>query len=322
MDRHSLTGWPSVSNQVTIAYLGPEGSFCHQAALMLATHADELAPMKDVKSVVAAVENGIVQHGLVPIENSVEGEVTSTVHEIVFNTATVVVREEVVIPVSFFAFTSSAQAVPVTAMSHPFALAQCQKFISRRGLVTKTSDSTSAACQTLAEHPDESVVALGSELAGQLYGLQVFEKNIEDNKLAHTKFYLLSRELPAERGHGDYRTWIALVPPDNRTGVLADILTTFSSRDLAVFSVSSRPLRAEIGAYCFILTTAGWLGDKAVKEALQELFEMECTVRILGTFRAWGGAGVVPSIVDLDDVSPGLTAGFNTSFPPIPWGPA
>lgn len=308
-----------MSSRVTVAYLGPEGSFCHQAALMLDTHADELVPMKDVKSVVAAVENGSVQHGLVPIENSVEGEVTSTVHEIVFNTSRIVVREEVVVPVSFYAFVSGPEAEPTTATSHPFAIAQCQKFISRRGLSTKTADSTSAACQQLAENPDNSVVALGSELAGALYGLHVLESNVEDNRLAHTKFYLLSGELPSVRTSVEYRTWIALVPPDNRTGVLAEILTAFSSRDLAVFAISSRPLRAEIGAYCFILTAEGWLGDESMMSALDELFGMECTVRILGTFPAWSGAGVVPSIVDLDNVAPGLSSGFSSSFPVIPW---
>jgi prephenate dehydratase len=302
-----------------VAYLGPEGSFCHQAARMLHTRTDEFIPMKDVKSVVAAVERGDVRHGLVPIENSVEGEVTSTVHEIVFNTSQVVVREEVVIPVSFHAFTNSPNAQPTTAVSHPFALAQCQRFIARSSLLTKTADSTSAACQQLASNPDVSMVALGSALAGEIYGLHVFEENVEDNKLAHTKFYLLSHDLPAERQNADYRTWIALVPPDNHTGVLADILQCFSSRGLAVFSISSRPLRAELGAYCFILTTEGWLGDSAVTDALQELYGIGSTLRVLGSFPAWSGAGVVPSIVDLDNVSPGLNAGFSQSMPTIPW---
>lgn len=303
----------------SIAYLGPEGSFCHQAALEIHTASSTLIPMKDVKAVVHAVENGTVRHGLVPIENSVEGEVTSTVHEIVFNTARVVVREEVVIPVSFHAFSNGPDARPTTAVSHPFALAQCQNFIARHSLTTRTADSTSAACQVLAENPDPTVVALGSELAGRLYGLHVHERNVEDNKLAHTKFYLLSRELPSVRSAGDYRTWIALVPPDNRTGVLADILECFSSRGLAVFSISSRPLRAEIGAYCFILTAQGWIGDENLEAALNSVLELGSTMRLLGSFPAWGGAGVVPSIVDLYDVSPGRTSGFSTSLPRIPW---
>lgn len=307
------------STSQAVAYLGPEGSFCHQAARMLHTSAAEFIPMKDVKTVVAAVENGDVAHGLVPIENSVEGEVTSTVHEIVFNTSRVVVREEVVVPVSFHAFTNSADATPTTVVSHPFAIAQCQRFISRSSLATRTSDSTSAACRDLADHPDPNIVALGSALAGEIYGLHIHEANVEDNRLAHTKFYLLSRTLPAERADGDYRTWIALVPPDNRTGVLAEILSCFSSRQLAVFAISSRPLRAELGAYCFILTAQGWVGDQAVKDALADLVGIGSTLRVLGSFPAWGGAGVVPSIVDLDDVSPGLNAGFSQSLPVVPW---
>jgi prephenate dehydratase len=301
-----------------VAYLGPEGSFCHQAARMLHTHADEFIPMKDVKSVVAAVERGEVRHGLVPIENSVEGEVTSTVHEIVFNTANVFVREEVVIPVSFHAYTNSPHAMPTTVVSHPFALAQCQNFISSSNLIVKSADSTSAACENLAKNPDSTVVALGSVLAGELYGLHIYKENVEDNTAAHTKFYLLSRSLPSQRTQDEYRTWIALVPPDNHTGVLADILQCFSSRGLAVFSISSRPLRTELGAYCFILTTEGWIGDAAVTEALQELYNIGSTVRVLGSFHAWAGDGVVPSLAGLDTASPGSNAGFTQSLPNIP----
>jgi len=303
-----------------IAYLGPEGSFCHQAALMLKTASSELIPMKDVKTVVAAVERGDVKHGLVPVENSVEGEVTSTIHEIVFNTSRVVVREEVVVPVSFHAFVSSPHAKPTVAMSHPFALAQCQKFVARGSFSTKTADSTSAACQELSQRPDESIVALGSPLAGDIYGLHVFEENVEDNKLAHTKFYLLSNSLPRQRQQVDYRTWIALVPPDNHTGVLAEILNIFSSRQLAVFAISSRPLRAEIGAYCFLLTTEGWVGDPEVMEALRELIDIGSTLRVMGSFPAWSGAGVVVSLTDLEAVSPNSNSGFSQSVPEIPWG--
>ncbi len=307
------------SSKSAIAYLGPEGSFCHQAALMLKTAAAELVPMKDVKSVVAAIERGEVQHGLVPVENSVEGEVTSTIHEIVFNTSRVVVREEVVVPVSFHAFVSSSSATPTVAVSHPFALAQCQKFIARSSLSTKTADSTSAACRDLSQNPNDSVVALGSPLAGDIYGLHVFEENVEDNKLAHTKFYLLSRGLPRQREDVDYRTWIALVPPDNHTGVLAEILNIFSSRQLAVFAISSRPLRAEIGAYCFLLTSEGWIGDAKMMEAIQELVNIGSTVRVLGSFPAWQGPGVVVSLTDLESVSPDSHAGFAQSMPSIPW---
>jgi len=265
----------------TVAYLGPEGSFCHQAARMLHTHGDEFIPMKDVKSVVAAVESGQVRHGLVPIENSVEGEVTSTVHEIVFNTANVFVREEVVIPVSFHAYTNSPHSQPTTVVSHPFALAKCQNFIASSHLAVKSADSTSAACENLAKNPDPTVVALGSVLAGELYGLHVYKENVEDNTAAHTKFYLLSRSLPAQRTQDD-------------------------------------PLRTELGAYCFILTTEGWIGDAAVTDALQELYNIGSTVRVLGSFQAWAGDGVVPSLAGLGTVSPGSNAGFTQSLPTIP----
>ena len=147
----------------TCLYLGPAGSFCHQAALRL-NEDFELKPAASVAEIVAAVEAGESDFGLVPIENSVDGEVTSTVDSIVFNTTDLLVRDEVVVPVEFDVFVKPGVTSITRVMSHPVALAQCQNFITANSLTRETSASTSAAVQTVAEGNAEDVGALASPI--------------------------------------------------------------------------------------------------------------------------------------------------------------
>jgi prephenate dehydratase len=169
----------------------------------------------------------------------------------------------------------------------------------------------------LAEKGRTDAVALASEIAGNMFELELFEARVEDNARAHTKFYLLSKSIP-QLGRGRYRTWLAIVPPSNRTGVLAEILTYFAERERAVHSISTRPLRADIGAYCFLLTVEGWFGSIAIQEALGDVIRIGSSLRMLGSFPEWQGAGVIPSILSLGGLAPDQNAGFGRALPVVP----
>lgn len=293
----------------TCLYLGPSGSFCHQAALRL-NEDFELKPAASVAEIVAAVEAGESDFGLVPIENSVDGEVTSTVDSIVFNTTDLLVRDEVVVPVEFDVFVKPGVTSITRVMSHPVALAQCQNFITANSLTRETSASTSAAVQTVAEGDAEDVGALASPIAGELYGLIPLAKGVQDNAGAHTKFYLLGKSIHARQVGREYRTWVAVIPPTNRTGILGDMLAEFSSRGISLTSLSSRPLRADIGAYAFNFTVEGHISDDPVRAALEAIIALGSRVRVVGSFPEWEGDGVVGAVIGLV----GLGAGAKQSF--------
>jgi prephenate dehydratase len=290
-------------------YLGPAGSFCHQAALRLSEEF-ELIPAASVAEIVSAVEEGKADYGLVPIENSVDGEVTSTVDSIVFNTTDILVREEVVIPVEFDVFVKPGVTKISRVMSHPVALAQCQNYINSNSLTRETAPSTSAAVQAVAEGSAEDVGALASPIAGELYGLVPLAHGVQDNAGAHTKFYLLGKAIHARAEGRDYRTWVAVIPPTNRTGILGDMLAEFSSRNISLTSLSSRPLRADIGAYAFNFTVEGHVADASVKAALEAIIALGSRVRVLGSFPEWEGDGVVGAVIGLV----GIGAGAKDSF--------
>ena len=293
----------------TCLYLGPAGSFCHQAALRL-NEDFELKPAASVAEIVAAVEAGESDFGLVPIENSVDGEVTSTVDSIVFNTTDLLVRDEVVVPVEFDVFVKPGVTSITRVMSHPVALAQCQNFITANSLTRETSASTSAAVQAVAEGDAEDVGALASPMAGDLYGLVPLSKGVQDNAGAHTKFYLLGKSIHARQAGREYRTWVAVIPPTNRTGILGDMLAEFSSRGISLTSLSSRPLRADIGAYAFNFTVEGHISDAPVRAALEAIIALGSRVRVVGSFPEWEGDGVVGAVIGLV----GLGAGAKQSF--------
>ncbi len=296
-------------NKPTCLYLGPAGSFCHQAALRLEEEF-ELQPAASVAEIVGAVESGVAEFGLVPIENSVDGEVTSTVDSIVFNTVDVLVRDEVVVPVEFDVFVKPETTTIARVMSHPVALAQCENYISNNQLSRESAPSTSAAVQAVADGNATDVGALASPIAGELYGLVPLAKGVQDNEGAHTKFYLLGKSIHSRKPGREYRTWVTVIPPTNRTGILGDMLAEFSSRGISLTSLSSRPLRAEIGAYAFNFTVEGYIGDAPVREALEAIISLGSRVRVVGSFPEWEGEGVVGAVIGLV----GLGAGAKQSF--------
>lgn len=301
------------------AYLGPEGTFAHQATELITTVTSEFRPAEDVKAVVGLVEDGICDFGLVPIENSVEGEVNSTIDQILFGSQRVLVREEVVLPVSFSAFVLPGARGQTRVLSHPHALAQCRRFVGDRRLTSETTTSTSEACRLISEKQLTDAIALSSPKAGDLYGLEAIAIGVQDTAAAHTKFFLLGRTViaPADRP-GAYRTWIAIVPPSNRTGVLAEILAHFAERRISITSISTRPLRAQLGAYCFLLTIDGWVEESGVRAALGGILGMGSRVRVLGSFPAWKGLGVVPSVLSLGGLAPDESHAFFSELRPIP----
>lgn len=290
-------------------YLGPAGSFCHQAALKLAGDFD-LKPAANVAEIVSAVETGLADFGLVPIENSVDGEVTSTVDSIVFNTTDLVVRDEVLVPVEFDLFVKPGTTAVTSVISHPVALAQCQRYIREKSLTQSAAASTSAAVQSVAEGDDSTIGALAAPSAGQIYGLETLAKSVQDNEGAHTKFYLIGKSIRPKQTGRAHRTWVAVIPPTNQTGILGQMLAEFSTRGLSLTSLSSRPLRADMGAYAFNFTFEGYLEDAEVQAALEALVSLGCRVRVIGSFPAWEGDGVVGRLVGLVGVGAGALDSF------------
>lgn len=297
-----------------VAYLGPPGTFTSQAVERLRlVGADPAVPLAAVADVVEAVERGEHAFGLVPVENSVEGVVTSTLDRLVFATTRARIAEEVVVPVTFDAFCAPAYAGhpgPWTVVSHPHALAQCSWYVRRHASGTRQAASTAEACALAARaaaavgvRDADPVLALAAPPAGPRYGLVRRDERVEDHRDAATRFFLLAGAV-APPTH-PCRTMLVVTPPDDRTGVLRALLDPFADRGIALSALSVRPLRSALGAYCFILTVAGHMGDAALASAVEGVLDGGNSVKLLGSY--WQSPQPVTTLFRLDS-PPGSVA--------------
>ncbi len=293
----------------TIAYLGPEGTFAEAAARQVRTVAvGALEPVSDVETIADGVERGIYPYGVVPIENSVHGYVLPTLDHLLFVNERVLVREEVVLDVSFTLWRNAA-AVPGTAtvvLSHPHALAQCRRAIAARGLRQEDAPSTADACRLVA-HERSDALCIASPHAGAQYGLVAEAEGVEDRTGGRTRFYLLASRLAATPDTAtDFRTALVLTPVRDRPGLLLEMLRPFAERGVNLSSLMSRPLRSGLGLYCFFVIVDTHIDDTRLAAALSDLLDAGVRIKNLGSYLAWPSA---PPLANAHaDVPPGSVA--------------
>lgn len=267
-----------------VGYLGPQGTFTHQAALELAPDA-ELVPVADTGELMDGVVDGAFDGCVLPMDNTVNGPVMPTL-DAMLRHEQVVLRGDLRMPITFDAYALDEDHRVV--VSHPHALAQCQGFISRLGVPSRAVTSTATAVEELA--PGE--VALAPTVCARLYDVPVVARGVEDNAVAFTHFGLFGTGEPATAGHGHL---FVLRPEHNAPGVLFRLLGPLAERGVNLSNLITRPVAESPGEYVFILFVDGALSTGAVA-GLLELWDQEagCRARHVGALAAPAGPGVSP----------------------------
>jgi len=274
-----------------VAYLGPVGTFSQDAAEIVGAELGiPIEPYSDVPAILDGVSTFSGTLGLVPIENSVQGEVTITMDSLVFSYERLYVIGEVVVPVTFCAFRRSGNNLLGInkVISHPHALAQCLHFTRKLGIPTANVSSTAEACRIVAADEDNCTLAISSERAGSIYNLSLVDRQIEDFHGAATKFFLVSDHLAECTGND--KTMIAAVPQQEGKGTLVKLLGSISDRDLDIYSIHSRPLKSSLGRYCFVIAFEGHARDSVSVDLLSEMVACKTMIKILGSFPVWKGS--------------------------------
>ena len=269
-------------------YLGPAGTFTEEALLSLdGVTAEQLVGYTSVPDIVAAVERGDVDRGMIPIENSIEGSVNVTLDALAFDASSVEITAEVVRPIRHSLLVKQGVTLGdiKAVVSHPHATAQCRGFISSRlsHANVRAANSTAEAAQIVAERgPIDPWAAIGTPLAARLYGLEVLEPDIEDRQENKTRFVLVGRDRPAPSGED--KTSIVCFIEKDRPGSLLAILHEFADRQINLTKLESRPTKERLGEYCFFIDMEGHADEPPVRYALESLRTKILELKVLGSY--------------------------------------
>ena len=282
--REIMSGSLALEGPLKVAYLGPSATFTHLACIRKFGSSAQYVPMTSIKEVFNEVERGRADFGVVPIENSTEGVVNHTLD--MFIDSNLQIYGEVQQEVSHHLLSKAETLGAIKKIySHPHAIAQCRNWLETNlpGVPTSDVHSTARAAEMCADDP--TAAAIASELAGQLYGLNVIKARIEDNINNFTRFLVLSLK-PAERTGKD-KTSIMLTVKD-KVGALYDLLRPFASTGVNLSKIESRPSRRKAWEYIFFIDVEGHVEEERVKKALTELKSRCLFFKILGSYPAHG----------------------------------
>jgi prephenate dehydratase len=276
----------------SITYFGPPGTFTEEALL---TQEDLAAcprtPNRSVPDVIAAVEDGTFDAGVVPIENMIEGSVSVTLDTLAFDSDLKIQREiDLPVSLSLCAKPGVALADVATIVSFPHALAQCRGWIANKlpAADSRASYSTAEAAQEVARSKRRDLAAICNRLAAEMNGLEVLATEIEDHPENQTRFVLVGTGVPAPTGHD--KTTIVCFQREDRPGSLLAILQEFAARAINLTKLESRPTKRGLGDYCFFIDIEGHVADELVADALRNLAAKQAEVKFLGSYPVGGPA--------------------------------
>lgn len=270
----------SLESKLKVAFLGPDATFTHQAAVKQFGRGAEYIAMPSIADVFDEVEKKRADYGVVPIENSTEGVVNHTLDMFVESDLVICAEREE--PISHHLLSSSGQIKKIKAVhSHPQALAQCRRWLEAHLPGVQIHEAASTADAAVKATMDSSAAAIASEFAAQHYELRVVAPQIEDSSKNYTRFLTIGRASPPPSGQD--KTSILFSIKD-KVGALYDILSPFKSRSINLSKIESRPTKKKPWEYIFYVDLGGHTSEPHVKEALEELKENCFFVKILGSY--------------------------------------
>ena len=280
--REIISSSISLESSLKVAYLGPESTFTHEAALRAFGASVELEPQTTVAEVFTRVERGEAEHGIVPVENSMEGAVTHTLDELM--NSPLKVCGEVYLPVSQNLISSEPALDGVRVVcSHPMALSQAAAWLRHHlpGARLEEVESTAEAARRAAREPGSA--AVGSVLAAEAHNLNVLARSIQDARTNATRFIVLGRAWAGRTGKD--KTSVVFSVKD-RPGVLRDALAAFAEEGINLTRIESRPSRKRAWTYVFFADLEGHPEEVRVQRALEALEEHCPYVSLIGAYPA------------------------------------
>ena len=275
---------------MNIAYFGSEASNTHIVALQIFEN-ENLISKATILDCFKAVENGEIEKAVVPLENSIEGTVSTTL-DFLYEFGEVKIEAEVVMPITHHLMIHPENTEIEKIYSHPQALAQCYHFLDKeyKEVIKQEFGSTAAAAKRVAENPEKKYAAIANSYAAKLYGLKIIHQNIQDIEQNHTKFIVISKKgerLNLPQNKTTEKTSLIITLPEDHAGGLHQVLSVFAWRKMNLTKIESRTLKTGLGNYFFFINVANEWHPVLSNNALEELKSLGTEVKFLGHYNEY-----------------------------------
>lgn len=277
--REIMSSSLSVEKSMTIAYLGPEATFTHQAAIKKFGSSLRYSAQKTIADVFTDVSRGRAEYGVVPVENSTEGVVTHTLDMFVDSELKIVAQ--IVLPIQQCLLSRVPRAQIQKLYVHPQSLAQCRVWISKNFPHAEIIETSSNARSAELAVKDKKSAAIAGALAAAQYGLTVLEKDIQDNTANATRFLVLGRKCSPATGNDRTSLMFSVV---DSVGALHRALAPFRRYRINMTKIESRPSKRKAWEYFFFVNCDGHQADRRVAKALEQLNQHCSFVKVLGSY--------------------------------------
>ncbi len=278
--REVMSACRALEKRVTVAFLGPAGTYSEQAVWQQFGQAVLELPCVSIDEVFRAVEAGTADFGVAPVENSTEGTINRTL-DLLLQTS-LSISGEVALPVHHSLLTQSGGMEGVTRIcAHSQALAQCQAWLNQHypGIERVAMASNGEAARLASE--DSSVAAIASELAATRYGLSIAHAHIQDDPHNRTRFVVIGRLTPGASGRDQTSLVLSVA---NKPGAVYELLAPLAKYGVSMTRFESRPARTGSWEYYFYVDIEGHAHDVKVAQALTELQSQAAFFKVLGSY--------------------------------------
>jgi prephenate dehydratase len=265
------------------AFQGIAGAYSEQAVRQYFGSQVESVPCGALEDLFPLVESGDVDYAMLPIENAIAGSVPRAYELLLEHDLRVYAEVILRVQHMLLARPGTALAELERVRSHPQALAQCQRHLNRHGLKAEPTFDTAGAARDLAANPEPGVAVIASELAAELYGLDILERDIEDFTFNYTRFFVLARQAPPRAQRN--KTSLIFTTP-HEPGALYECLGEFAKRRVNLAKIESRPRLNRPWQYFFYLDFEGHCQDPECEAAIMALLRRSLFVKLLGSYPA------------------------------------
>jgi chorismate mutase/prephenate dehydratase len=271
-----------MTKNLIVAFQGEKGAYSEIAAESYFDKSIKTLPSYSFEEVFIKVRRGVARRGVIPIENTLYGSVFENYDLLLKYHVSVIA--ELNLQINHYLISSERHSLSKLKKiySHPQAIGQCSKFLNGLKVEIVPSYDTAGSALLSMRNVDEPTAAITSYRAAKIYNMKILKKNIQNNKVNYTRFFVISKKKSDEEPKHPKSTLsfdLKSIP-----GALHKALGVFANAEIDLSMIESRPIPHKPFQYTFYIDITGSLNDKKIKTALKKLSELTVTIRRIGTY--------------------------------------